>query len=768
MIGLARFLHIALLLAFGGALGWLGVLLLGAGGSSYYLIAAVALLVTAVLVARRDRRAPVVYGVFLAGTIAWSLAEAGLDGWALAPRLGLPLLLGIPLLGPRAGRVLGWTGVIVVPVLVVVLFLAGRETAPAVPSPVRPIAEGVAGDWLHYGNDAGGSHYSPLGQIDAANVSQLRRAWIFHTGIHPGPTPVTFEVTPIEVAGRLFLCTALNEVIALDAESGRLLWRHNPADNVTGIPVATCRGVAYYRVPGSVGPCAERIYTATVDARLLALDASTGRPCPTFGKAGAVDLRTDMGGFDPGYYFVTSAPQVVRGKVLVGGWITDGQMVGEPSGVVRAFDAVSGKLGWAFDIGHPDRRGAPPPGQPYTRGTPNSWAPMSADERMGLVFVPTGNATPDYFGGHRTALDDRFSSSVVALDAETGAVRWSFQTTHHDLWDYDVPAQPTLVDLPGPKGVIPAVIQPTKRGEIFLLDRRTGHPIAPVVERPVPRSHVPGERASPTQPFSPGMPSFSGPALHEIDMWGLTPIDQAWCRLAFRRMRYNGPLTPPGIDRPSMVYPGYGGGINWGGVSVDRGRGIMIVNSNRFAIGVHLIPRAEALREGIAPRSSSNHGDASRGAAQQGVPYAAIMRPFMSPLGVPCQRPPWGMIAGVDLKTRALLWSKPFGTGRDSGPFGLPSMLPIPIGVPNMGGSVTTASGLTFVAATHDRYLRVLDTLTGRELRRLRLPAGGQATPMSFRSASGRQFVVIAAGGNPGLGTKAGDAVIAYALPLAK
>jgi quinoprotein glucose dehydrogenase len=502
-----------------------------------------------------------------------------------------------------------------------------------------------------------------------------------------------------------------------------------------------------------------------MDARLVAVDAQNGRPCADFGNRGSVDLRAGMGGIEPGYYGVTSAPQIVHGHVVVGGWVTDGQHTGEPPGVVRAYDAVSGRLAWAFDPGAPDRHDAPASGAHYVQGTPNSWAPMSADERLGLIYIPTGNATPDYFGGERTVNDDRFSSAVVALDADTGAVRWTFQTTHHDLWDYDVTAQPTLLDWPVRGGTVPALVQATKRGQLFVLDRRTGQPLTAVSEQPAPASRIAREHAAPTQPFSTGMPSLAGPALREADMWGLTPIDQAWCRLTFRRTRYDGPLTPPGLDRPSFVYPGYGGGVEWGGVSIDPMRQILIVNTNRVADTVQLLSRAEARRRGITPLTAHSHEGAAGAVAQQGVPYAAELRPFLSPLGVPCQRPPWGMITAIDLQSRRLLWNHPFGTGRDSGPLGMASGIPLTIGVPNTGGSVVTATGLTFIGASHDRYLRAFETSTGQELARFRLPAGGQATPMTYLAPrSGRQFVVIAAGGSPGLGTKTGDYVVAYAL----
>jgi quinoprotein glucose dehydrogenase len=377
-----------------------------------------------------------------------------------------------------------------------------------------------------------------------------------------------------------------------------------------------------------------------------------------------------------------------------------------------------------------------------------------------------GNATPDYVGMHRTPNDDRFSSSVVALDAGTGAVRWSFQTTHRDLWDYDVGSQPSLVDMPDGT---PALLQPIKRGEIFVLDRRTGKPIMPVKERPVPQGAVPGERLSPTQPFSVGLPSFTGPAPTERGMWGLTPIDQAMCRIRFRKARFEGTMTPLGTDRPTITWPGYLGGMDWGGVAIDKRRMLMIVNNNQIANYNLLITRSDADRMGVAPITSKTMRSAGGPAAQSGTPYAALIAPFLSPLAIPCQQPPYGMISAVDLRTGKRVWSKRFGTSRDSGPLLLRSLIPIPMGVPNLGGAVTTAGGVTFIAATQERMVRAYDSQTGRELWKAPLPAGGQASPTVYWSSkSGREFMVIAAGGHRAMLSGSSDLLTAYALPKSK
>lgn len=775
MIWLNRALALLLLLI-GAALVWLGGQLALAGGSLYYLPAGLALIASAWLLWRGSRKALVVFGALWAVTLAWGLWESGPTFWPLAARLGLFSGIGLWLLTPWVRRSLGEPAV--TRLSGTTLALAGVALVAGVAwtfwndrivggtdAATLSVAPAGAQDWPHYGNDLGGSRFSPLAQIDVSNVGALTRAWTFSLGKEPSGEPAPFEATPLKVGNRLFVCSGYNDIVALDPETGKQLWRFAANASVDGVFGQTCRGVTYFEdVAGDPSAlCAERIYTATIDSRLLAVDAATGLPCPGFGSNGAVDLLNGISAAPVGYYHVTSPPVVIRGKLVIGGWVTDGQTTGEPSGVIRAYDAITGKFAWAWDIGRPDRSDEPAPGEHYTPGTPNSWAPMSADEALGLVYVPMGNATPDYHGGHRTAEMDRYSSSVVALDAETGRPRWHFQTTHHDLWDYDVPAQPVLLDLADGR---PALLQPTKRGEIFMLDRRTGVPIAPVVEKPVPVSMVAGERSSPTQPFSTGVPSFTGERPREATMWGLTPIDQAWCRLQFRRARFEGSLTPIQADKPTITWPGALGGINWGSVSVDPRTRIMIVNSSHVINYNRLIPRAVADAMGLKPIPKPSFENVAGPVAQAGTPFAASVAPFLSPLVAPCTQPPYGLISAVDLNTRKLLWQKPFGTARDSGPLLLSTGLPIPLGVPNIGGSVATGSGLVFIGATQEHMIRAYDARTGRELWKGRLPAGGNATPMTYWSAkSGRQFVVIAAGGHGGILSGYGDQLIAFALP---
>jgi quinoprotein glucose dehydrogenase len=749
------------------------------GGSPYYAAAGLLIGASGVLAWRGDGRSAWLYGAMLALTIVFAIYESGGDGWALTARLVAPVVLGLGFVWMRRPTARGalYASAIAlacVPIGIVAnrlgpqdypdpLFQAGRIPAEQALAAVSRLADDPAGDWVNYGNDPGGSRYSALDQISPRNVGKLAVAWEFHVGKGEARS---LEVTPIKIGDAIYVCTSNNDVIALDAETGRQRWRFHSGINLAGRPSANCRGVAYYRVPEMTGPCAERILTNTVDARLIALDKTTGTPCADFGLNGEVDLTVGMGHVDVGYYYVSSAPTVVRDKVVLGGWVSDGQYWGEPSGVIRAFDARSGKLSWAFDMGRPDRSGAPAMGETYTHSTPNSWAPMSADPELGLVYAPVGHATPDYYGAQRRPFDDQYSSSVVALDVATGRPRWTFQTTHHDLWDYDVASQPTLIDLPQGGRIVKALVQPTKRGEIFLLDRLSGKPLAAVEERKVPQGGgAPGDRLSPTQPFSVGMPSFAGARWRERDMWGLTPLDQLWCRIKFREARYEGTMTPPGLT-PNITEPGYLGGVDWGGVSVDRERGLLIVNSNRLGNYNVLVSRKQALADG-AKRSVAGSPRAVDGVvAQENTPFAAQIKPFLSPLGAPCNEPPYGHVSVVDLKSHKLVWSRRLGTARDSGPWGLASHLPITMGVPNAGGALTTRSGLIFIAATQERTMRALDLASGRELWSARLPAGGQASPMTYLSPrSGRQFIVIAAGGNLGLRSQLGDSVVAFAVP---
>lgn len=728
-----------------------GVRLLALGGSFYYALAGAALIASGVLLWRGQRWGARLYALTTFATIVWAVAESGFDGWALAPRVLPYLVLGLFLLRPRVRRALGddlpqplitrpitWAWVATLAALCIGVALRTPYPTLPFPGPTAVAAAPIMTDWVHWGRTAAGTRYAPFDQINTSNVAALEPAWIYRTGVGDA-----FKATPLQVGDTLYVCLAGNIVTALDVDTGERRWQFDPKlrDSKVGF-TTTCRGVSYHKSSEARAQCSERIITGTTDARLIAIDAKTGAACPDFGVQGEVDLLVGMGEVVPGMYYVTSPPMITHGVAVVGGWVGDNVTVGQPSGVVRAFDVITGELRWAWDLGRPEVLTAPPPeGESYTRGTPNVWSVFSADEALGLVYMPTGNATPDYSGGHRSPEMERFASSIVALDAKSGALRWSFQTTHHDLWDYDVPSQPVLVDLPAADGATtPALVAPTKRGELFLLDRRTGVPIAEVEERPVPQTDVPLEWTAKTQPFSVGMPSFGRDLVTEEKMWGLTPIDQMLCRIAFRKLRYEGPFTPPSLTG-SLQAPGFAGGMNWGSVAVDEANQVMIVNALHIGNHVRLYPRDHATDD--TPRGFG-------GGWQHGTPYVAYTMPFLSSIFAPCQQPPYGEIAAVDLRARQVLWRRPLGTANELGPLGLKLRLRVPMGVPYSAGSIVTRGGLVFMGGTLDRTLRALDIETGQELWRDVLPNNGQATPMSYVSPNTqRQYVVMTV---PGVG----------------
>jgi len=631
----------------------------------------------------------------------------------------------------------------------VVLWLCGC------PAPEPLDVSGPVAGWPVYGGDPGGSRHSPLTQITPANVGNLEPAWIHHAGLSEagGTLLPAVQTTPILVGDALTFCTPRDIVISIDAETGAERWRFDPGLDTAGIYVLNCRGVSSWTdLAAPAGACRTRILLGTLDARLFALDAATGQPCREFGTDGAVDLRAGIGDVQPGEYGVTSPPLVAGDVVVVGTMVLDNRRADAPGGVVRAYDARTGSLSWAWDPVPPNDRKERGPGE-YSRGTTNAWSILSFDPELDLVYIPTGNTSPDYYGGDRNGLD-YYSSSVVALDASTGEPRWHFQTVHHDVWDYDVPSQPVLFDFPAPGGSVPALVQATKLGHLFVLDRATGEPLLPVHERPVPGDGVPGEALSPTQPF-PAAPSLHPTHLGPEDAWGLTPWDRAACRRKLAALRSEGLFTPPSLEG-SVQYPGMLGGSNWGSVSIDPGRGLLIANTSRAATQIRLIPRAEF--EARFPDGPPAFGFEP----QEGTPYALERGPLLSPLGPPCSPPPWGVLSGVDLATGKILWERPLGTTRDLAPW--PFWLEL--GTPNQGGPLTTASGVTFVGATTDHFLRAFETASGEELWRGRLPTGGHATPMTYRlRPDGQQFVVIAAGGHALLGTPPGDALVAFALP---
>ncbi len=506
----------------------------------------------------------------------------------------------------------------------------------------------------------------------------------------------------------------------------------------------------------------------TLDARLIAVDAETGQPCADFGTNGEVDLEVGIGETVPGWYAVTSPPAIVRGIVVTGAQVKDGQAEDAPSGVIRGYDAVTGELAWAWDLGNPSLTGLPPEGEVYTRGTPNMWTIASGDEELGLVYLPLGNSSVDYYGSNRSELENMYATALVAIDVTTGKPAWHFQTVRYDVWDYDLGSQATLVDFPTNDGAVPAVILASKQGDIYVLDRRTGAALTPVEERPVPQGGVEPDRLSPTQPFS-GYHTVAKRDLVEADMWGMTPFDQLWCRIQFRSAAYEGIYTPPTADRHWIQYPGYNGGSDWGGVAVDPVRGVIVANYNDMPNHNRLVPREEVDAAGLvpinAPGGSPGDGPLGEAGPQVGAPYGIqVNAGWRMPTGLLCKEPPYGGIRAIELASGATLWDKPFGSARKNGPFGIPSMLPLDIGTPNNGGAVVTAGGLIFIAATTDDMFRAIDIDTGETVWEAALPAGGQANPFAYE-IEGKQYVGLMTGGHHFMETPIGDQVTVWALP---
>ena len=774
---------IGLVLAIGG--GWLIAL----GGSFYYLLAGIGLIVSGVMIFQKRMEGALLYLLVFLATLVWAGWEVGTNGWALVPRLVGPAILLIltlavsPTLRRRRLAPSFITASLCLLAATGLMFAAPQiSTAKAVTSPVPPPALAVndvsplrtGQDWPAYGGSFSARRYSPLKEINRDNVASLKRVWDFHTGDLPvRNTRNTYgsENTPLKVGDTLYVCTPKDLVIALDPTTGKQRWRFDPNVPDESIPyTAACRGVSYYAVPNAdpSSECATRIIEGTLDARIIEIDARTGKRCQQFGHGGEVNTAIGIGRHDPGMYSITSAPTIVKGIIVTGHQVLDGQKRDAPSGVILGYDASTGELKWSWDMVKPDAPAMPPMGQTYTRGTPNMWTTASGDEQLGLVYVPLGISAVDYWSGSRSDREKEFGTSLVAIDVTTGKPAWSFQTVHNDVWDYDLGSQATLVDFPTDHGDVPALVLPSKRGDIFVLDRKTGKPLAGVEERAVPQGGVePGQRSK-TQPFS-LYHTLAQRNLTERDMWGMSPIDQMICRIQFRRASYQGIFTPP-TDKPHYIeYPGYNGGSDWGGVAVDPARGVIIANYNDMPNYNRLVPRDEANRLGWTPRDQTRGrigGVEGAGDPQAGTPYAINVNagwrlPFT---GLLCKQPPYGGIRAIELRTGKTLWDRPLGEARTNGPFNIPSLLPITIGTPNNGGAVVTAGGLIFIAAATDNLIRAIDITSGKTVWQAKLPAGGQATPMTYE-ANGRQYLVIMAGGHHFMETPVGDEVVAYALP---
>jgi len=775
-------------LVLGGIMAAGGLYLAALGGSWYYLIAGVGLLVVAGLLLTRRRAALWVYAVLLLATLAWTIYEVRFDWWQLAPRIDLWCLLGLWLILPFVNRHVddrrswrdGASGLLGVGLLAGALMAVYSLTqdyhsiegqfSDAQMQGIGPDgqADRSANAWTAYGGSDRGDRYSTADLITPENVDKLEKAWEYHTGDLPGegdPGELTNQVTPLKIGDALYLCTPHSIAIALDADTGEERWRFDPSINRKAeyYQHMTCRGLAFHDAtryagatptsPQPAGRCERRLFLPTNDGTLIALDVEDGKPCEDFGNAGVVDLKVGLGDDALGVYLPTSPPVVTERLVIVGGSITDNGAVDSPGGVIRAYDVRSGQLVWNFDPGNPDATEPLPPGETYVRSTPNAWTIATADESLGLVYIPTGNQTPDQWGALRTPESERFTATLVALELETGRVRWEFQTIHHDLWDRDLPSQPTLVDIDAPQGRVPAIIQPTKRGDLYVLDRRTGVPIVPVEERPVPQGTVEGDFTAPTQPAS-ALSYAPDEPLYERDMWGGTPLDQMMCRIQFRKLRYEGDFTPPS-EQGSLIYPGNVGTFNWPSVAVDPSRQLLFGAPNYLAFVSQMVKRSE-----VDPEERTGGGETGL-QPNLGAPYMVRLNPLLSVLGLPCQAPPWGYVTAVDLRTMQKVWMYKNGTSRDSAPLGIP----LRVGTPALGGPIVTAGGLAFMSGTLDYYLRAYDLQTGEELWKGRLPAGGQATPMTYVSErTGKQYVVQMAGGHGSFGTQIGDSVVAWTL----
>lgn len=756
--------------------GWL----LSLGGSPYYLITGLAFLLTAYLLLRRSSAALWLYALIILGSLGWAVWEVGFDWWQLGPRGGIIVLLGLWLMLPAIRRPLGIaspTGIrypaSALPLAVasiVAIAVAGysmtqdpHDLAGELPTNVVNATPSLggnvpAGEWHQYGRTPFGQRYSPLDQINTDNVNTLKVAWQYQTGDVKLPDDVgetTYQVTPLKIGDTLYMCTPHNWAIAIDAATGKEKWKY---DSNSGMNPdrqhQTCRGVTYYADPVATAgtTCATRVYLPTSDARLIALDAETGDVCTSFAQNGMLRLEQGMPYNPAGYYYSTSPPVITDEKIIIGGAVNDNYSIHSQSGVIRAFDVKTGALVWNWDSGNPDVTTPLPEGQVYTVNSPNSWSVFSYDDALGLVYIPLGNRVPDQLGMGRSEHVEKYSSSIVALDIKTGAVRWVRQTVHHDLWDMDVPAQPALIDITKDGATIPALVGPTKQGDIYVLDRRTGDPIIGIKEIPAPTGAIPEDFTAPTQPISDL--TFSPPPLTEKNMWGISMFDQLKCRIDFLSLKYEGRYTPPSLQG-TLVYPGNFGTFNWGSVAVDPERQVMFGMPTYLAFTSRLVPRDQ-----IPPKGEDEKASEQGLNRNEGAPYGVFMGPFLGPLGIPCQAPPWGYVAGADLASGKIAYKHKNGTVMDMTP--LP--LPFKVGVPGIGGPIITKGGVAFLGAAVDDYIRAYDVTTGRQLWEGRLPAGGQATPMTY-TVGEKQYVLIVAGGHGSVGTKPGDYVIAYTLP---
>ena len=630
--------------------------------------------------------------------------------------------------------------------------------------PITPAPDLIGVTWPSYGGDPSGTRFSSAVQLTPENADALEIAWSYQTGALEGRDDhrqrTAFETTPILVDNKLIFCTQFNEVIAVVPDTGEEIWRHDPEVPLDGRPANqfTCRGVSHWKDTqvSDTEACASRLFMGTVDAQLIALDAQTGESCTSFGDGGAVRIEPSLQLRWPGEFQITSAPAIYKDMIITGTAIGDNLRTNAPMGTVHAFDARTGEQTWRFnpvpqDPSDPARAGWAGDSAERT-GHANVWSTISVDAERGLVFLPTSSPSPDYYGGDRIG-DNRYANSIVALNGDSGEVVWHFQTVHHDLWDYDVPAQPGLYQVTRDGELHDVVAQVTKTGLVFVLDRETGEPFLPIEERPVPQGSVEGDVLSPTQPFPVTTPPIVRNTLAPNKAFGITLWDKLACKGQLKSLRREGLFTPPS-EQGTLSYPFIGGGGNWGSTAYDPSRNLLVVNMSN--VGSYVKLTAKKGEE----ESAYEIADGAEFAPMEGAPYTMERGLLVSPLGLPCTPPPWGVLSGIDLSTGEIVWRRTHGTTKDLAPGGLA----LKFGTPTIGGPIITKGGLIFIGASMDDYLRAYNVETGKEIWKGRLPAGGQATPMTYEY-HGRQFVVIAAGGHGSSGTKIGDHLVAFALP---
>ncbi|MCQ9473430.1 membrane-bound PQQ-dependent dehydrogenase, glucose/quinate/shikimate family [Pseudomonas alliivorans] len=772
------------------ALLYMGAQLVAVGGSAAYSVIALGVLATAVLVFLKKKSALTLYALLMWGILLWIIYEVGFDKWQWIPRGDLFALIGFWLAMPWVVRpllrnrtvgstrgfhpFLGSTVAVMALIVIALMFYDPYAVKGQIGSSAASRTTEVAGnEWVAYGGTQSGQRFSSLDQINPQTIGKLSVAWEYHTGdlrdADKDAGEYTFEATPLKVNNRVYVCTPHNEVHALNPESGKLDWKYTPEKTRSYLQQhQTCRGVSYYAAPTAqnapAAQCEKRIIMATADARLVALDADTGKLCSDFGSNGVVDLRDNMGNVRPHALMQTAAPLVAGDLIVLGGSVMDnGYDQGNPSGVIRAYNVTTGNLVWNFDPENPQNTAPVSAGQNYPQDTPVAWATLSADLKNGLVYVPFGNASPDETGTRRdpNGNTEKFRDALVALDLKTGAFKWKFQTSHNDLWDRDNPSQPSLLDLGKEGSKQPALLLPTKVGNIFVLNRLTGEPITPVDQARVQTGGgVPGERFAPTQPVS--RLNFIPPPLTERSMWGVTPFDQMACRTTFNTLRYDGNPWTPATESGSLIYPGNIGVFNWGSVAVDPDRQMLVATPVRLAYIYNLIKRPEQdqekrlfTKDGKPYWNENFNGD-----------YAIRISRLASGLGIPCTAPPWGSMVGVDLNTGKTEWKRRVGTTKNLKTSFMEDRFPVgfPMGMVAHGGPLLTAGGLIFHGATADNFIRAYDVNTGEVLWQYELPAGGQATPSTYTGSDGKQYVIISAGGHGSLGTTLGDSVMAFRL----